>query len=51
MLVRSESERSPGGGPGNLLQYSCLDNGQQEPGGLQSIRSQRAEQEYNDLTH
>ena len=31
------SGRSPGGGNGNPLQYSCLE----EPGGLQSMRSQR----------
>ena len=35
--------RSPGGGNGNPLQYSCLENppGQGEPGRLQSIGSQR----------
>ena len=35
--------RSPGGGHGNPLQYSCLENphGQEEPGGLQSMGSQR----------
>ena len=35
--------RSPGGGHGNPLQYSCLKNphGQEEPGGLQSMGSQR----------
>ena len=35
--------RSPGGGHGNPLQYSCLENSmdREEPGGLQSIRSQR----------
>ena len=32
--------RSPGGGNGNPLQYSCLENSI-EPGGLQSIRSKR----------
>ena len=31
----SASERSPGGGHGNLLQYSCLENPTEEPGGLQ----------------
>ena len=33
----------PGGGHGNPLQYSCLENphGQDEPGGLQSMGSQR----------
>ena len=38
------SGRSPGGGDGNPLQYSCLENplGQrEEPGGLQSSGSQR----------
>ena len=33
--------RSPGGGSGNRLQYSCLGNsGTEEPGGLQSMGSQ-----------
>ena len=27
-------ERSPGGGHGNLLQYSCLENSTEEPVGL-----------------
>ena len=32
------SGRSPGGGNGNPLQYSCLENPwTEEPGGLQSI--------------
>ena len=36
------SGRSPGGGQGNALQYSCLENPMtEEPGGLQSIGSQR----------
>ena len=40
-----ESERSPGEGNGNPLQYSCLGNPMDrgtwwEPGGLQCIRSQ-----------
>ena len=37
------SEKSPGEGHGNPLQYSCLENphGQKEPGWLQSIGSQR----------
>ena len=36
------SGRSPGGGNGNSLQYSCLGNlGTEEPGGLRSIGSQR----------
>ena len=36
------SGRSPGGGNGNLLQYSCLEklHGQKEPGGMQSMGSQ-----------
>ena len=35
-------ERSPGGGNDNPLQYSCLENPwTQEPGGLQSMGSQR----------
>ena len=34
--------RSPGGGNGNPLQYSCLGNPMdREPGGLQSMGSQR----------
>ena len=34
--------RSPGGGDGNPLQYSCLENPQTEkPGGLQSMKLQR----------
>ena len=34
--------RSPGGGHGNLLQYSCLENphGHRRPGGLQFLGSQ-----------
>jgi len=36
------SERSPEGGNGNPLQYSCLGNPMdREPGGLQSMESQR----------
>ena len=36
------SGRSPGGGHGNPLQYSCLENPMDtEPGGLQSIALQR----------
>ena len=35
------SRRSPGGGHGNPLQYSCLENPRtEEPGGLQSIKLQ-----------
>ena len=32
--------RSPGEGNDNPLQYSCLENWTEEPGGLQSMRSQ-----------
>ena len=37
--------RFPGGGHGNPLQYSCLENphGPEEPGGLQSMGSPRVE--------
>ena len=35
------SGRSLGGGNGNLLQYSCLENSIEEPGGLQSMGLQR----------
>ena len=36
--------RSPGGGHGNPLQDSCLENPwTEEPGGLQSMGSQRVE--------
>ena len=35
-------ERSPGGGNGNPLQYSCWEiSWMEEPGGLQSMGSQR----------
>ena len=38
------SGRSPGGGNGNPLQYSCLENPwTEEPGGLESMGLQRAE--------
>ena len=33
------SGRSPGGGHGNPLQYSCLENQAEEPGGLQSTKN------------
>ena len=33
--------RSPGEGNGNPLQYSCLENPMEEPGGLPSMRLQR----------
>ena len=36
--------RSPGGGDGNPLQYSCLENPMdEEPDGLQSMGLQRVE--------
>ena len=39
------SERSPGGGHGNSLQYSCLENPmEEEPGRLQFMGSQRVGQ-------
>ena len=39
-----ELGRSSGGGNGNPLQYSCLENPHgQEPGGLQSIASHRVQ--------
>ena len=46
------SGRSPGGGHGNLLQYSCLENPMDrgEPGGLQSIVLQRVRQNWGNLT-
>ena len=34
-------EKSPGGGHGNLLQYSCLENSTEEPGRLQSMGLRR----------
>ena len=38
-----ESRRSPGGGNGNLLQYSCWEiPSTKEPGRLQSMGSERA---------
>ena len=33
--------RSPGEGNGNLLQYSCLGNPTEEPGGLQYMELQK----------
>ena len=42
--------RSPGGGGhGNLLQNSCLQNPIEEPGRLQSIRSQRVGHDGRDV--
>ena len=44
------SERSPGGGHGNPLQCSCLENPlDMEPGRLQSIGSQRVRHDWNSL--
>ena len=38
------SGRSPGGGNGNPLQYSCLENPRtEEPGGLQSMGSKKSD--------
>ena len=45
-----ESGRSPGGGHGNPLQYSCLENPwAEEPGGLQSMGLQRVRGDGSDL--
>ena len=45
------SGRSPGGGNGSSLQYSCLENPMdtEEPGGLQSMGSQRVGHNWSDL--
>jgi len=46
------SGRCLGGGHSNPLQYSCLENlMDREPGGLQSIGSQRVRHNWNDLAH
>ena len=47
------SRRSPGERNGNPLQYSCLENGQrtEEPGGLQSMGSQRVGHDLMTNTH
>ena len=46
-----ESGRSPEGGNGNPLQYSCLENPwAEEPGRLQSSGSQRVGRNWSDLT-
>ena len=42
--------RSCGGGHGNPLQHSCLEN-PMEPGGLQSITSPRVGHDWSDLAH
>ena len=46
-------ERSPGGGCGNPLQYSCLENPMdiEEPVGLKSMGSQRVRYDRSDLAH
>ena len=42
--------RCPGGGHGNPLQYSCLKKPwTEEPGGLQSIESQRVGHNWSDI--
>ena len=44
------SERSPGGGYGNPLQYFCQENPMtEEPGGLQSMGLQSRKHDRNDL--
>ena len=45
------SGRSPGGGHGNPLQYSCLEKSPwtEKPGGLQSMRLQRVRHDWRDL--
>ena len=47
--------RSPGGGKGNPLQYSCLENAKasglqslEEPGGLQSMESRKSGTQLGD---
>ena len=46
------SGRSPGGGHGNPLQYSCLGNPcTEEPGGLQSMGLQRVGHDWSNLAH
>ena len=44
--------RSPGGGNDNLIQHSCLEKipGTEEPGWLQAIGSQRARDDWSNLT-
>ena len=49
--IPAGSGRSPGGGHGNPLQYSCLENPmEEEPGGLQSMGPQRVGHNYSNLT-
>ena len=46
------SERSPEGGHGNSLQYSCLENPWAEgPGGIQFIEFHRVGQDWSDSVH
>ena len=40
------SGRSPGGGHGHALQYSCQENPTEEPGGLQSTGPQRVRHDW-----
>ena len=48
----SGSGRSPGGGRGNPVQYSCLENpATEEPGGLQSKGSQGVGHDQSELSH
>ena len=43
--------RSPAGGHGNLLQYSCLESPMaEEPGGLQSMRSRKSRMQLKQLS-
>ena len=44
------SGRSPGEEHGNPLQYSCLENPTEGPGGLQSMGSQRVGYDCSDLS-
>ena len=46
-----ESGRSPEGGHGNPLQYSCLENLMNRGAWQESIGSQRVEHNSNDLAH
>ena len=45
------SGRSPEEGAGKPLQYSCLQNPMDKPGGLQPIRSQRVGHDWSNLAH
>ena len=46
----SKVDMFPGKGNGTLLQYSCLENPTEEPGGLQSMGSQRVGDDW-ECTH